>query len=158
MLKRSHALIGAAAGVTVAHVLHEPLVAGGIVGGLAGVISDGDHPQSFVGRMLPAWFHRLTPGHRGQSHSLAFVALVAGLCWWLGFPLLALLAGVGVTSHLLGDAATEAGIPWAWPISKRRMALPRLLAIKTGGAAEVVVVVGVLALTALYLTGGNIRP
>jgi membrane-bound metal-dependent hydrolase YbcI (DUF457 family) len=70
MMKRSHAVIGAAAGVAVAHATGASMVAGGIVAGLAGLLPDVDHPHAAVGRLLPRWWHRLTPGHRGPTHSL----------------------------------------------------------------------------------------
>ena len=89
-MKRSHALIGAAAGVAVAHATGAPMLAGGIVAGLAGLLPDIDHPHAAVGRMLPRWWHRLTPGHRGPTHSLVWclaLAVVAGVGWWVGHRL-----------------------------------------------------------------------
>src|SRR5918995_5510917 len=77
MMKRSHAVIGAAAGVAVAHATGASMVAGGIVAGLAGLLPDVDHPHAAVGRLLPRWWHRLTPGHRGPTHSLAWSAALA---------------------------------------------------------------------------------
>ena len=66
MMKRSHFLVGGAAGVAVAHTIGDSILAGGIVGGLAGLLPDVDHPHSAVGRLLPRWWHRLTQGHRGR--------------------------------------------------------------------------------------------
>jgi hypothetical protein len=54
MMKRSHAVIGAAAGVAVAHATGASMVAGGIVAALAGLLPDLDHPHAAVGRLLPA--------------------------------------------------------------------------------------------------------
>ena len=53
MMKRSHAVIGAAAGVAVAHATGASMVAGGIVAALAGLLPDVDHPHAAVGRLLP---------------------------------------------------------------------------------------------------------
>ena len=47
MMKRSHAVIGAAAGVAVAHATGASMLAGGIV---AGLLPDVDHPHAAVGR------------------------------------------------------------------------------------------------------------
>ena len=63
MMKRSHAVIGAAAGVAVAHATGASMVAGGSVAALAGLPPDVDHPHAAVGRLLPSppgWWHRLT--------------------------------------------------------------------------------------------------
>ena len=68
MMKRSHAVLGAAAGVAVAHAAGPSRLAGGIVAGLAGLLPDIDHPHATVGRLLPRWWHRLSPGHRGPTH------------------------------------------------------------------------------------------
>jgi inner membrane protein len=151
MLKRSHATLGAVAGLAVANVTGEPLLAGAVVGSLAALAPDLDHPSSAVGRLLPAWWHRLTPGHRGPTHSLLWCAALGLACsFWS--DVLALFAVAGALSHVCSDAITEQGVPWAWPISKRRVALPRLLALKTGGIAEALVVVGVLAVAGWWLT------
>jgi membrane-bound metal-dependent hydrolase YbcI (DUF457 family) len=65
MMKRSHAVIGAAAGVAVAHATGASMVAGGIVAALAGLLPDVDHPHAAVGRLLP--YPRLVaPAHRYQ--------------------------------------------------------------------------------------------
>ena len=87
MMKRSHFLVGGAAGVAVAHTIGDSILAGGIVGGLAGLLPDVDHPHSAVGRLLPRWWHRLTPGHRGPTHSLV---------WCLALALAAHLAGAAL--------------------------------------------------------------
>ena len=53
----------AAAGVATAKAIGDSMVAGGVVACLAAVLPDLDHPRSAVGRLLPRWWHRLTPGH-----------------------------------------------------------------------------------------------
>jgi len=72
--------------------------------------------------------------HRGITHTLWFVLLVAALCgsagWLLAQPLgLGLpvrtavfaggIAGLSVTSHLLADVITPSGITPLWPLSGR---------------------------------------
>jgi inner membrane protein len=69
--------------------------------------------------------------HRGPTHSLLFLALVAGVLgafgWFLGESLLlgtqfelalfgALVGTIGVGSHLLADMLTPAGINLFWPL------------------------------------------
>ena len=51
MMKRSHALIGGAAGVAMAHATGASMLAGGIVAGMAALLPDLDHPHSAVGRL-----------------------------------------------------------------------------------------------------------
>ncbi len=155
MLGKSHTLIGASAGTLMAHLVGAPLLEGASVGGLAGAFNDVDTPGSMFGRHLPPLWHRLTVGHRGPTHSPLFVLALAGLIWWAGFPLVALFVATGMGAHILSDGVTEAGCPWFWPLSRKRMALPRLIAIKTGGVVEGVVVVGVLVGTAMYLARGR---
>ena len=131
MMKRSHAVIGAAAGVAVAHATGASMVAGGIVAGLAGLLPDVDHPHAAVGRLLPRWWHRLTPGHRGPTHSLV---------WCLALAVLA-----GSLSHVLADGLTVAGVPLWWPFRRRRSVFLGALAFRTRSWAEALVVLGVVA-------------
>jgi membrane-bound metal-dependent hydrolase YbcI (DUF457 family) len=107
------------------------MVAGGIVAGLAGLLPDIDHPHAAVGRMLPRWWHRLTPGHRGPTHSLVWCLAVAVLAYVGNTalngepagPLLALAVLAGSLSHVLADGLTVAGVPVAVPAPPGR--LPR---------------------------------
>lgn len=131
MMKRSHAVIGAAAGVAVAHATGASMVAGGIVAGLAGLLPDVDHPHAAVGRLLPRWWHRLTPGHRGPTHSLV---------WCAGLAVLA-----GALSHVLADGLTVAGVPLWWPFRRRRSVFLGALAFRTRSWPEALVVLGVVA-------------
>ncbi|MFL5792864.1 MAG: metal-dependent hydrolase [Actinomycetota bacterium] len=66
MMKRSHAVIGAAAGVAVAHATGASMVAGGIVAALAGLLPDVDHRHAAVGRLLPPRGGLVAPAHRYQ--------------------------------------------------------------------------------------------
>jgi inner membrane protein len=119
MLGRSHATIGAAAGVAAAHLLgtesvlaraiHAPGPAAGalaavatalIAGPLAAVAAlmpDLDEPGSTLGALLPDWWHHLTHGHRRSTHSLLAVAVV-----WAGVHYgLAALGVSGFAAELL---------------------------------------------------------
>jgi inner membrane protein len=153
MMKRSHFLVGAAAGVAVAHATGDSLLAGGVVGGLAGLLPDIDHPHSAVGRLLPRWWHRLTPGHRGPTHSLAWCLALALATHLAGSavngkpagPLLALAALAGSLSHVLTDGLTVAGVPLWWPLRRRRTVFLGVLAFRTRSWTEALVVLGVVA-------------
>jgi inner membrane protein len=161
MMKRSHAAIGAAAGVAVAHATGGSLVAGGIVAGLAALLPDVDHPHAAVGRLLPRWWHRLTPGHRGPTHSLAW-CLALALLVYAGHravdggpagPLLALTVLAGSLSHVLADGLTVAGVPLWWPVRRRRAVFLGALAFRTRSWTEVLVVAGVVAGVGWWVAG-----
>jgi inner membrane protein len=159
MLGSSHAAIGAAAGVATAHLLGMEAVlahsipdpawipaavtvaiAGPLSAGAA-LLADLDEPGSTLGRLLPGWWHRLTPGHRRCTHSLLAVALVGGLLHLalsaigvagLGLELLTALPVAGMLSHLAADAITDHGIPLLWPW-RRHLGLPLF---RTGSPLE----------------------
>jgi inner membrane protein len=160
VLGYSHIVIGAVAGVVVASGLHGDLLAGALVGGVAGLAPDIDTPGSMVGRRLPRWWHRLTPGHRGLTHSLVW-CLALGLgaygveAWALGgtpgHPLFAIEVTAGSLSHLLADGLTEEGIPLLWPFSRCRVVLLGALAFRTGSWVEHAVTAAVAAGTLYWL-------
>jgi inner membrane protein len=153
MMKRSHAVIGAAAGVAVAHATGASMMAGAIVAGLAGLLPDIDHPHAAVGRLLPRWWHRLTPGHRGPTHSLVWCLGLAVLVYMgnslangaAAGPLLALAVLAGSLSHVLADGLTVAGVPLWWPFRRRRAVFLGVLAFRTRSWAEALVVAAVVA-------------
>lgn len=167
MLKRSHFLIGAAAGVAVADVMEIPFVVGAVTGGLAGLAPDIDHPGSVTGKLLPRWWHRLTPGHRGPTHSLAWCALLGLLValfqqWVTGDPLAwagaSMLVFAGALSHVLADALTSHGVPFLYPFSRRKWRPLGPLSFDTASWAEAFVTVCVLGLTLVFVGRGFFLP
>jgi inner membrane protein len=121
------------------------------------LLAVGDPTAAFAGgagvlwlTMLPDWDSRLPlVSHRGPTHTLPFVALVAGLAWvaveavvsgvGLGpqpvevaslgpvsvgpVPLGVFVAGVASLSllaHLAADILTPMGVALLWPLSNRR--------------------------------------
>lgn len=87
--------------------------------------------------------------HRYLTHTAVFAALVglagtgvsvlAGLWWWLGWPVAA-----GCLVHLWGDWLTRMGVPVLWPMrvrGKRWWRFRAPLTFRTGSAWESVVVV-----------------
>jgi len=157
MMKRSHFLVGAAAGMVTAKVLDLPMPEMVLLSGLAGLLPDLDHPSSATGRLLPAWWHRLTPGHRGPTHSLVWclaLAVVVDLGQRVVVgpaapPLVALAVLVGVLSHVLADGLTVQGVPLWWPFSRERLVFLGWLAFPTRSWRELAVVTVVVA-GALY--------
>lgn len=109
--------------------------------------------QGVVGRLM-SLIVRLLGGHRGAlTHSLFAWVVVAGVAGvyfrgnmpWVAFSL-------GYLSHLAADALTVEGVPLLWPLVQRRIRLlPALLAIRTGGAREYVLMVAIgVAVVLLY--------
>jgi len=146
------------------------IVVGAGVTAAGALLPDIDHPRSLVAgslgpvsRLLAEGVDRAAEaiytataspvdlpargGHRKVTHTALFAVLVgllvaAGVGWlappwaWLGLP-----AGLGCLVHCLGDAATHAGVPLAWPIpiaGQRwyRIGTPRALRFATGGTVE----------------------
>lgn len=182
MLGPSHATIGAATGVVLGHLVgaeahmasvlpsqlpHAVTGAAGLIGmalacgslgAVAALLPDADTPSSTFGLLLPRWWHELTPGHRGVTHSALWVVLcwafTTGACAGLGIAgpgakLLPLLVAAGVASHLAADAMTDHGICLLWPLPWH-VGLPLFT---TGTWPERVVVSGVVALTAWWVLG-----
>jgi inner membrane protein len=157
MMKRSHFLIGAATGLVTAKALGAPLSGMALLSGLAGLLPDLDHPTSTTGRLLPAWWHRLTPGHRGPTHSLLWCLALAALVD-LGQrlivgpgppPLVAVAVGAGALAHVLADGLTVQGVPLWWPFSRERLVFLGWFAFPTRSWRELVVVT-LVVVAALY--------
>jgi len=161
MMKRSHALIGGATGVAMAHATGASMLAGGIVAGMAALLPDLDHPHSAVGRLLPRWWHRLTPGHRGPTHSLVWCLGLAAVAYLANSAvnrepaglLLALAVLAGSLSHVLADGLTVAGVPLWWPFRRRRSVLLGALAFRTRSWPEALVVLVVVAGVGWWVAG-----
>ncbi|MBS7349461.1 MAG: metal-dependent hydrolase [Comamonas sp.] len=108
------------------------------VAGMAALLPDIDHPQSKVGRWVPAVGQALT--HRGLTHSFLALLVLAGVLWWLygHYPqwlALWVAIGVGYGSGILGDVLTVGGVQLLWPM-RPRWRVPVLG--KSGGRREVV--------------------
>ncbi|HVH53214.1 MAG TPA: metal-dependent hydrolase [Actinomycetota bacterium] len=176
MLGRHHAAVGAGLGLAVTHVDHAPALfaralesvhplgitlspgiagptgaalafgLGGSICGLFALLPDLDSPSSTLGSLLPAWWHHLTPGHRGPTHWVASGFLVAAAVYLLAFvsaggppvmflPHLALAGYMG--GHLAMDEITHDGCPLLGPFVRRSLKLP--ISFRTGGPVEPVV-------------------
>ncbi len=92
-------------------------------------------------------------GHRGPTHSLPFVALGAGVWLWASqrynLPIRVpwwTLPG-GILTHLVLDTLTKGGVPWGWPLSRKRISL---VPIATGGTIEHLVVLPALFAGAVW--------
>ncbi len=159
MMGRTHLALGAVAGVQLAAQtpgLGLPIMAAALFGA---ILPDVDTPYSKLGRRL--WpLSRLVLqvfGHRGGTHSAAFVLLATALMWLVSPPV-ALALGAGILTHLAADAisyghgtrftARGAGVPLLWPLSDRKTGL-RL--VKVNGALENLVILPWMALYAAQI-------
>ncbi len=136
MMGVTHALIGASVGLllmpSAAPLDH---AAAGALCAVAALLPDVDHPQSlirgkmgFAGDLAFGWF-----GHRGITHSLVAVALVAlGAFALLPHPV-AVIISAGYCSHLVADGITRGGIPLFAPLNRKRYGLHLMT---TGGLLE----------------------
>jgi membrane-bound metal-dependent hydrolase YbcI (DUF457 family) len=158
MQGRSHAATGAAAVVLVApHQPWQVLAATVTLGAAAALLPDLDIESSLasnslgpITRLLSRGIAWISAGHRGGTHSLLALALVAYATLAAGLPSSYARAVVyGYAAHLLGDLLTGNGIPLLWPLVRRRQGLP--IFGHTGGWREHAVVVVAVA-GATYVT------
>src|SRR5260370_19434318 len=123
MMAVSHVVVGMAAWAWAAPHLGLPpldpvalaLAAGG------SLLSDIDHPQSFVGRRARVISRPLTAviGHRGFTHSIVAVIACCLLLRWYGISRTAMTpVVVGYLSHLGADLLTSSGLRLAWPLRR----------------------------------------
>ena len=173
-------LVVGGAALTAPHVSlgdHFPPLAGSLVAvSLGALLPDIDHPQALLAQwkpvgkggpfglwrlfrplVLPAAVVRETLGHRGALHSAVACVVVS-----TGVELLAQIAGApgfgaalgwGYAAHLLADMATRRGIPLFWPLTRRRIGLPRPITVRTGGFGEAIYLCLTGAAAALYASG-----
>lgn len=133
MMGSTHSSAGVALAVALAINAHQPMLAIlglAVVGGIAALAPDIDHPKSTLGRrvMLGALiFH-----HRGFLHSPLALALLGLACWHFLSALLGLVIVVGYGSHLLLDALNPQGIPLLYPSGRRF----RFANWRTGGMVD----------------------
>jgi inner membrane protein len=154
VIGHSHAIVGACAGVAVAHALGGDSLAAAVLGAVAGLVPDVDSHASTLGHYIPGWAPR--PRHRGPTHSLVFCAGLAAAtygaqAWLLGGPpaslLLTLVVLAGSLSHLAADGMTDEGIPLLWPLTSQRLGLPWPLCFPTGSRREHLVVLAIMGVT-----------
>lgn len=127
----THAAAGALVGALVGHCTGAPAAGAAVLGALAGLLPDIDHPGSVLGaRLRPvSLLIELVAGHRTITHTLWFCLAVALLAGWLGRLGAVLTSGLpgssalflqswfwmlvaffGCASHLALDALTVSGV------------------------------------------------
>jgi len=116
----THLIAGAALGVMAGSLVGGPaeLVAGGVVGGLGGIISDVDHPGSMAGRWLrpvAVWLEERSHHRDSLTHTFWFCAAAGfflGYIAWIltGEPVLIAAGVLACLSHLVLDGMTRSGV------------------------------------------------
>ena len=145
MMAKSHVIVGLAAWVAAAPVLHlspvNPVYLGLTICG--SLLPDIDHPQSWVGRRSKPVSTVIAAllGHRGITHSaLAVVALAALLVHSGSHGGEASAFAIGYLSHMAADLLTPRGLRLAWPL-RRTWGVPLC---RTGSPAEPIIVMVLL--------------
>ncbi len=141
MMARSHVVVGLAAWVAVAPLLHlsatDPAYLGlAVIGSL---LPDLDHPGSWIGRRSRPVSTAIASalGHRGVTHSAVAVLGLVALLVHEGFRRGGVSAlAVGYLSHLAADMLTPQGLPLAWPLRR----CWGLKLCRTGSPMEAVIV------------------
>jgi inner membrane protein len=152
MMARSHVVVGLAAWLAAAPLLHMRTLDPTSLGlALAGsLLPDIDHPRSWVGRRTRPVSTAIaaTLGHRGITHS---AIAIAGLAWLLshaGYRWTGIAAiSVGYLSHLAADMLTPQGLRLLWPM-RGTWGFPLC---RTGSPAETFIVLTVGGLAAWWV-------
>jgi inner membrane protein len=152
MMARSHVVVGLAAWLAAAPLLHAaPLDPAGLLLAAAGsLLPDIDHPRSWVGRRTWPVSTAIASvlGHRGITHSAIAVIGLTMLLLHAGYRRSGVSAViVGYLSHLAADMLTPQGLRLAWPFRKT-WCVPLC---RTGSPAEPVIVLLLLAVTGWWL-------
>ena len=171
---KSHVAIGGAFGISIGALIHAPVADQVVmlaIGAFGGLTPDLDMPGSLLGRLLPRWWHRLTPGHRGVTHSIYFCVLTFGLAWLAQYfghklfnfwglpatPYVPIALAIGAFSHVFADGLTTRGVPFFYPM-KRRFKLLGPLNFATGTRPEHAVVAVTLALSSAIVAYPSASP
>lgn len=158
MMARSHMPFAMACWWTYGLATGYPLTGlDSLVAALGGLLPDIDHPDSVVGRRIRPVSVPLAAifGHRGFTHSLMAVALLAGIIITMGgshsgawLPLC-----IGYLSHVLGDTLSASGVPLLYPWRRDRF---RWRILPVNSRKETLAVGMVFFLVLLTGAGGEI--
>jgi inner membrane protein len=159
MMVKSHVVVGLAAWIAAAPLLHlssfDPAYLALAVGG--SLLPDVDHPNSWIGRRSRPISTAIAAilGHRGLTHSAVAVVGLVALLLHSGYRQAEVSAlAVGYLSHLAADMLTPRGLRLAWPLQKT-WGLPLC---RTGSPMEgVIVALLVCGVTWRYLAHDTSR-
>jgi inner membrane protein len=145
MMAKSHVVVGVAAWIAAAPLLHlspvNPIYLALTTAG--SLLPDIDHPNSWVGRRSRPISTAIAAalGHRGFTHSAVAVAGLVALLSYAGYRQGAVSAlAVGYLSHLAADMLTPRGLKLAWPL-RGSWGLPLC---RTGSPMETIIVIALV--------------
>lgn len=144
----SHVATGALAGLILAQTTTPTIQDTALLVGItavAALLPDIDHPNATINqKLIVTKLVALVVGHRGITHSIWVLALIAGLYIQTGLlALLGVLVGYGV--HIAVDMLTQSGVRLFAPLSRANVhLLPRPIRLRAGGWQEAVVIIASL--------------
>lgn len=139
----THLATGALAGIVLYRTGADVSVAAAAIAG--SLLPDIDHPGSKLGRRAPVISHAVHLfGHRGVTHSLLFVLILAAAGYYAWTPAYGLAIGAAV--HIAADMLTPSGVPLFWPHGRRYS----LFGFRTGGIADRLIGIAASAMTILF--------
>ena len=138
-------------------MINPPLISTAIfLGGAAigSLLPDIDHKNSYIGkktRVVSKTINKLA-GHRKLFHAPLFYLFLYSLksgTEFQSFPSI-ILDGLflGILSHLILDSFTIGGLPWFYPLSKKRFSLAK---IKTNGKFEQILCTALICVNILII-------
>ena len=96
-----------------------------IASSVAGLMPDIDLPSSTVGKVFKpiARMIKKAFGHRTLTHSGLWLIPLLILLFQTNWHPLLIGISIGFLSHIVSDTMTSGGIPWLYPLSKKRIRL-----------------------------------
>lgn len=133
MMGKTHAMIGAVSGAMVMMHTGEiiPVIVGGSLGYIGGLLPDIDHHRSMISQRLGvlALPFRIIP-HRTFTHALWIPLIIGGIFYFYPYPVI-LSVGAGWVSHIILDMTTQRGIMPLYPVRWRIRGI-----FRTGGLID----------------------
>lgn len=132
----SHVATGALAGLLLAQTTTTTLQDTALLVGItavAALLPDIDHPNATINqKLIVTKLVAMIVGHRGITHSVWVLAMIAGLAIHSGLlAMQAVLVGYGV--HIAVDMLTQRGVMLFAPVSRRSVhLLPRPIRLRAG--------------------------
>ncbi|EMF0336528.1 metal-dependent hydrolase [Enterococcus faecium] len=125
MLYKNHLLVSNAISIPFMGMTNTLTVSSIVALSLGALLPDIDEPESYVGKRTRGLSDliNLIFGHRGITHSLAFVLfiglLIIPFASKIGFVSLGVWLTVGVFLHIFEDSFSNSGVNWLLPISEK---------------------------------------
>lgn len=148
MMGRTHIAFGLLVGLLTYSIFHQKWYFFIPLAMLGSLLPDIDHEKSKINRIIPVT--KVVPllfKHRGFFHSVFPVIIIYALFHHSNLDIIGVPLAVGYSAHLLSDCFTRMGCNLLYPLSKFRIQG----FIHTNGAAELIVLGGILLADALLV-------